>query len=88
MVQGRKDRLSIRARYGQSRSLISEFLTKTIHLPRQARDKHENVGVSQVLGANISHGFNTCTLKFQKWNRFRNECVHLDFCSRHLYSAC
>lgn len=33
------------------------------------------VHTGSVLGANISHGFNACTLRFQKWNRFRNECV-------------
>lgn len=39
------------------------------------------VHTGSVLGANISHGFNTCTARFKKWNRFRNDSFKRDFVS-------
>lgn len=39
------------------------------------------VHTGSVLGANISHGFNMCTVRFKKWNRFRNDSFKRDFVS-------
>jgi chloride channel 7 len=39
------------------------------------------VHTGSVLGANISHGFNLCTARFKKWNRFRNDSFKRDFVS-------
>ena len=39
------------------------------------------VHTGSVLGANISHGFNMCTARFKKWNRFRNDAFKRDFVS-------
>ena len=39
------------------------------------------VHTGSVLGANISHGFNICTARFKKWNRFRNDSFKRDFVS-------
>lgn len=39
------------------------------------------VHTGSVLGANISHGFNLCTARFKKWNRFRSDNFKRDFVS-------
>lgn len=39
------------------------------------------VHTGSVLGANISHGFDICTARFKKWNRFRNDSSKRDFVS-------